>query len=79
MAVSGATNCTPEDSGVFVKLPQRSNPIQNPQGPALGCDHQVVFMYQQVIDTRGWQIQLQALPMLTVIKGDKHTTAGAGV
>ena len=36
-------------------------------------------MYQQVIDARGGQVELQALPVFTIIERHLHSPAGAGI
>ena len=44
---------------VVAELPQRREVVKNPEGTAVGCDHQIVVLHDQVVDRRRRQIQLQ--------------------
>ena len=62
-----------------VPLAQGREVVQDPEGPALGGDHQIRALHLQVRDGHGGQVQLQGLPVLPVVEGDEKAALRACV
>ena len=60
-------------------LPQHGTVIENPDAATIAAHNQIVSMERNVAIRRVRQIQLQRLPVVTVIKRDVHPTFGASI
>ena len=58
---------------------QRSEVVENPNGPSLRRNHQILAMNLDISNRHVWQVQLKRLPALPVIERDKHPEFSAGV
>ena len=54
-----------------VKLVQWCQVIEDPQGASLRGDHEVILLHIQVGDGYLWQVLLQALPDVAIVKRDE--------
>src|SRR5215471_19956031 len=61
------------------QLSQRRNIIEDPEGTTVGSDHQIVVLYNEIMDGRDRQVQLQGLPIRTSVVGNEHAGFGASV
>ena len=59
-------------------LAERTQVIENPKGPPLGCDNQITPFDGHVGDRRDGQVELKRLPARTVVERDIESELGAG-
>ena len=60
-------------------MPQRREVVEDPKRTSVRGDRQVVVLYDQVIYGRHWQVELQGLPVRSVVEADIHAALGARV
>ena len=60
-------------------LVQRRNVIENPEGTAVCCHHQILILHLQIMDWRDRQIELETLPRATIIEGDVQPRFCSGI
>ena len=59
-------------------LAERGDVVENPHPPSVRSCHQVMPLDPQVAHRRGRQVELQRLPVITVVEGDVHAVLRAG-
>src|SRR5258706_13777693 len=53
-------------------LAQRRNVVENPERPAMCSDDEIVSVNGEIAHRGMWQIELQRLPVVTIIKGNEY-------
>src|SRR5712664_2054568 len=64
---------------VSAHLPQRRDVVENPEGAAVRGYNEIVAMNREIAHGRVRQIQLQRLPIATIVEGNVHGAFGTGV
>src|SRR5207302_10538804 len=59
-------------------LAQRCDVVENPEGASVRRDHQVVTVDREIANRTDRQIELQRLPVLTVVERDISSEFGSG-
>ena len=60
------------------ELAQRRDVVQDPERAAVGGDHEIVAVHHQVVNRRDGQVELQRLPVRSVVEGCVHAALRAG-
>ena len=58
---------------------ERCHVVENPEGAAVGRDHEIVAGHHEIMERGLRQIELQALPVRAVVEGDECAGLGGGV
>ncbi len=61
-----------------VELTERGDVVQDPEGAALGGHDQIAPVHPEVRDRRDRKVELEALPVPSVVEGDEEAELGAG-
>src|SRR4051812_41453011 len=60
-------------------LPYRAQVIEHPEPTSVGSENQVIAFDDQVVHGCSWQIELQRLPVRTIIVGNEHARFRSGI
>src|SRR6266581_3938610 len=61
------------------RLAQRADVIEHPECAAMRGNDQIVLVDDEVVDGSGRQVELQGLPVRTIIEGNPRASFGAGI
>jgi hypothetical protein len=79
MAVAGLYRKASVAASLVVGLAQRRSVVENPEAAAVRGDDQVVAVDHQVAHRDRRQIQLQGLPVVAIVEGNRDTELGCRV
>src|SRR5258708_14086364 len=64
--------------GSLWRLTEGRDVVENPERASVGRDHQIVTVDGEISDGSDWQVQLQCLPLLSVVKRHVDSQFGCG-
>jgi hypothetical protein len=64
--------------GVFVPSAEGGDVVEDPEGPAVGSDDEIVTMNHEIADGADGQVILQRAPSGAIVEGNEDADFGAG-